>query len=152
MQKLKLEPTDRHANEDHSIDLRLPATDLQAYPRAKRKSRNAQRQAGVALLDIPHHRPQVILLAAAFVVQAGALADSAEVETHHRRPGRSGRAGEPEDDLVVQRAAVQRMGVANDRRPPDADTVVGAFVQSLQTAGGPVDEGGFEDAGHQFPR
>ncbi len=60
------------------------------------------------------HCQHIVQLAATLVVHALRCADAAKIEPHCRPPALGKRAGERLHDLVVQRAAEQRVRVSDD--------------------------------------
>ena len=122
----------------------VAANDAKPDKRAERKPRRQQRQARLAVGGIAQHRADIILLANAFVISAGALADAPKIEPYDRRPRVAGRSGQPENYLVVHRPAVQRMRMANDSHSLDGNPVVRALDEGLQASRGAVDKGRFE--------
>ena len=75
----------------------------------------------------PKDRSEVILLPDAAVVGAGSLSNSAEVEPNHSRRSFTRSSRQPENDLVVHRPAVERVGMAYHSHSLDGSRVIRAF-------------------------
>ena len=116
------------------------ANDAQPDPGAKRKPRRQQRQARVVAGGIAQRGAEIVLLADAFVVSAGALAGAPKVEPYDRRPGLAGRSGQPENHLVVHRPAMERVRVANNGHALDGTPLAGTLDEGFQPSGGTVNE------------
>ena len=144
-EKFPLKMLDRRPDGEKALDAEaVAANNAESCKRAKRKPRRQQRQARVAVGGIAQRGADIILLADAFVISAGALADTPKIEPYDRRPRVAGRSGQPENYLVVHRPAVQRMRMANDSHSLDGNPVVRALHQGLQASRGAVDKGRFE--------
>ena len=107
---------------------------MQAHRCAEGETRQNERQPRVAVPHEADGRADVVLLASAVVVLAGALADASEVEAQHGAAGRARGARQPKHHFVVQRAAEQRMRMADDDRLLNPHILFRSLVQALQTA------------------
>jgi hypothetical protein len=94
-------------------------------------------EAGAGILD----------LAGTAVVEALAEVDAAEIEAQDGATGGAQAARQAMDDLVVEGAAMERMGMAQQRGFEGRDG--GQLEQSLETAGGAGDEERFDAEGQK---
>src|SRR6185503_17201234 len=97
-------------------DARLARAHRQADARAERETGHPERKVRVALREDVERRERVLLLARAAVVSPRRGAHAAEVEAQHGDARLVEGLGGPVDDVVVHRAAAQRVRMANDRR------------------------------------
>ena len=91
---------------------------LQGGRRTEREPAEPQRVAVEVPARPVDHRERIREFTNAPVVLAFAGAHATEIETHRRRPGFLHRPGSGVHDLVLHRAAVQRMRVADDADDP----------------------------------
>jgi hypothetical protein len=106
---------------------------LRLHESAEREARQRHRQAWILRLHVGQHHGHVVGFASAAVMHAGRRADAAEVEAR-------GHVAEPDEgarerlrDLVVHRAAVQRMWMGDERDA--ARRAVGRVEQAFHAAG-----------------
>jgi hypothetical protein len=81
---------------------------------------------------------QIVGLAAAIVETAGRGADAAEIERDRRQPRLAQRALDDRDDLVVHRAAMLRMRMADDRRAAARAFCFGTAAYASSAPAGPA--------------
>ena len=112
--KRVVEHAEREADADELLDARVARADGEADARAEREAGHPQRHAGVALGQELEGRESVVLLAGVAVVTAGRRADATEVEAQHGDAGVVEGLGGAVDDVVVHRAAAERVRVADD--------------------------------------
>src|SRR5579872_170187 len=98
---------------NHSANSRVGTSRSQSNRRAKRKSREDQRQMKFGIEPVKRSA-HVFDLALALVVFALAQARAAKVEAQHRETKAVQRLHSVEDNFIVQRPAKQRMRMADD--------------------------------------
>ena len=113
--KTEIARGDRHSQAHQSGNARIGCAHLQAHPGAKGKSHQAHRQSGEALPEVIERGAHVILFLYTTSVGSCALARTAEIESQRRQAKPECGFGSSEYDLIVQGAAVKRMGMANQR-------------------------------------
>src|SRR3954447_14493585 len=119
-------------DQEERINRRDLARGARRDPRAERKSADDHFLAGMLLHQPVDRGNDVALLAFAFLVMAGACARAAEVESERRDVRRLESARGAEDDFVVQRAAAERMRVANHRH---GGGILQIAIERLELAG-----------------
>ena len=119
--------------------------DARLHVRAEREARERDRQGGTVVRTGVGERPERVLgLADALVERAVRRADTAEVEPHRHVVEREERLGERLRDLVVERAALQRVRMRDER-----DAAPGCrrrVADDLERPRGAVDHGPLGDA------
>jgi hypothetical protein len=107
-----------------------------AYPSPEREPADDELEAGMLLLRPFDRGVDVVELSFPFVVLTAAGPHSPEVESQRGHVGGLQSPRRAEDDLVVERTAAERMGVADHS---DRCRVLEIAIDSLQAAGGAVE-------------
>ncbi len=115
-QKCKVVHVDGRADGDETFDALVCDADFETDTRAERESGKRDRLIRVALNQIIESGACIILFATRLIVCACACADAAKVDAKRCESGVVQGACRAKHDLVVHRAAMQRMRVKNKRR------------------------------------
>ena len=105
---------DGQAHADQRSDIRISRARVEADPRAEGKPGQDHGPSGKSSTKKIERRANVVALASAAVVIAGALADAAKIEAQRGHPQTERCLGDAEDDFVMHRPAVERVRVADD--------------------------------------
>src|SRR6267154_302089 len=140
---------DRYAHEHHAVRARAPRN-LRLDRRPERESRENERQRAKAFLGVLGDAEQVFGLSAAFVVLAFRFADAAEIGPQRNVAQLDEGFRESLHDLVVERPAVERMRMSDDRRASERG--FGAIYDRLDPARASVDEDALERPAHMSRR
>src|SRR5580692_4230781 len=107
---------DRQSKTDQFSDSGILASYAQADPCAEAETRCQQRYAGKFPCEVIERRADIVFFAEAMIVASLAGSYSAKIETQNGNAQGIQCLGSLIDDLVVHRALIKRMRVAEHRR------------------------------------
>src|SRR5712672_1528598 len=140
---------DRDAHEHHAMRARAPRN-LRLDRSPERESRQNERQRAKAFPGVLGDAEQVFGLSAAFVVLAFRFADAAEIGPQRNVTQLDEGFRESLHDLVVERPAVERVRVSDERDAPLHGS--GTIYDRLDPARASVDEDALERPAHMSRR
>jgi len=100
----------------HRLHARVVDSHAQRHHRSEGMSSHDQWETWVPFLELIERRADVLPLSSPFVVNPLTRTRAPKVETHRGKPLAHQRSGRPKHDFRLHRAAVERVGMANDAR------------------------------------
>lgn len=120
-EKIKADRANGNSQAHQSRNARVGGSHRKAHPRPKRESHKANRQSGEMHGQVVERGANILLFAVAASESAHALARATEIETQGGKAHEECSLGGTKYHLVVHRAAIQRVRMANQRHVGGSD-------------------------------
>ena len=130
-----------------AVRARERAAKPEDYPRPEGKSGKCKRKLRIHPTEIPKRGPRILHFADSMRMLAMAQVHAAKIEAQNHAAGAAHSTGYPIDNLVVHRAAIERMRMAYEARLYRV-TILRLLEKRFQTAGGSLDEVRFDSTRH----